>query len=229
MPFTLDNVVPWGRSLDEYVRMFDLEKLPWNYRLLGCADGPAAFNAGWTRCGRQMVSCDPLYYFTPAEIQGRIDACFEMVLQQTRENSAGFVWNKTIPDVKTLGQVRSQAMQTFLRDYPHGLKEGRYVAAELPDLPFPDNAFDVALCSHFLFLYGALGAEFHRRSIASLLRVASEVRIFPLLQLDRQPSPFVQDVIRQVKSEGHTAEIVRVPYEFQKGADQMLVLRKESR
>ena len=48
MGFTLENVVPWGRSYDEYVSMFDLTEVDLGLRLLGCGDGPAGFNAALT-------------------------------------------------------------------------------------------------------------------------------------------------------------------------------------
>ena len=35
MPFTLDHVVPWGRSFDEYRRMFALTDDDLNTRILG--------------------------------------------------------------------------------------------------------------------------------------------------------------------------------------------------
>ena len=43
-------------------------------------------------------------------------------------------------------------MEAFLADYDEGKTAGRYVDAELPALPFPNQSFDVAVCSHFLFL-----------------------------------------------------------------------------
>lgn len=45
MPFTLENIVPWGRSLDEYISMFQLSGKDLDAKILGCADGPASFNA----------------------------------------------------------------------------------------------------------------------------------------------------------------------------------------
>jgi hypothetical protein len=39
--FTLETVVPWGRSFDEYRRMFALSDDALQGRILGCADGPA--------------------------------------------------------------------------------------------------------------------------------------------------------------------------------------------
>ena len=45
---------------------------------------------------------------------------------------------------------------------------------------FADREFDLALCSHLLFLYSEqLTADFHLASIRELCRVAGEVRVFP--------------------------------------------------
>src|SRR5260370_30292561 len=47
----LHEVVPWGRSLDEYRAMFALSEGDLQGRLLGCGDGPASFNAELTALG----------------------------------------------------------------------------------------------------------------------------------------------------------------------------------
>jgi hypothetical protein len=72
--FTLDQVVPWGRSYEEYTAMFLLTGTDLAGRILGCGDGPASFNAEASRRGSAVVSCDPLYAFSTAEIEARIDA-----------------------------------------------------------------------------------------------------------------------------------------------------------
>jgi len=59
--FTLDAVRPWGRSFDEYQRMFALSDADLHSRILGCADGPAGFNAVATGRRLRVTSCDPLY------------------------------------------------------------------------------------------------------------------------------------------------------------------------
>ena len=107
-------------------------------------------------------------------------------------------------------------------DFPGGKHQGRYVAAELPSLPFQDAEFDLAICSHDLLLYGTLGVDFHVRSIIELARVAAEVRIFPLVQLDGQKSRFLPVVIDTLASAGLTGQIVPVDCEFQRGAFEML-------
>ena len=226
MAFTLNDVVPWGRSYDEYVRMFALEETELRLRILGCADGPASFNAEATRRGARVVSCDPLYAFPAAAVRERIDATSLEVLEQTRKNAATFVWN-TITSVDELRLVRKAAMSKFLDDYERGLGERRYVAAALPDLPFPDAAFDLALCSHFLFLYSErLGADFHVAAVRELCRVAGEVRIFPLLSLDGERSPFVETVSEALTESGIEVSLEGVPYEFQRGGNQMMRIRR---
>jgi hypothetical protein len=59
--FILDQVVPWGRSFEEYRRRFALNEADLQVRILGCADGPASFNAESTRRGTRVISIDPLY------------------------------------------------------------------------------------------------------------------------------------------------------------------------
>ncbi|WP_216593342.1 hypothetical protein [Cyanobium gracile] len=49
--FTLEQIVPWGRSFEEYVAMFSLADSDLAGRILGCGDGPAGFNAEASRQG----------------------------------------------------------------------------------------------------------------------------------------------------------------------------------
>ena len=140
--FQLDHVVPWGRSFDEYCRMFALIDSDLGRRIVGCGDGPAAFNADATRQGHRVVSCDPLYRFDAAQIDARIAVTYGQVLEQTRQHAGAFVWGDGVRTVEELGTVRMAAMRTFLADYEAGSRDGRYVDAELPSLPFADGAFD---------------------------------------------------------------------------------------
>jgi hypothetical protein len=223
--FTLDHVVPWGRSFDEYRRMFALTDADLDRRIVGCADGPASFNAEATERGSTVISCDPIYRYDAEQLRARIAATYDQVLEQTRRNAHEFVWT-TIKSAEELGEVRMAAMNAFLDDYSDGRVEGRYVDAELPSLPFADGSFDLALCSHFLFLYSAqVDEDFHRQAIAEMCRVAREVRIFPLLTLGSTTSPFVEPMIDSVRTRGFDASIVDVPYEFQRGGNQMLRIR----
>ena len=222
MAFSLDSVVPWGRSFDEYRRMFALTPTDLTGRILGCADGPASFNAEATEGGCDVVSADPLYAFSRPDIQRRIDATYREVLAQTEQNRAEFVWEE-FRSPQELGRRRMAAMSKFLEDYQQGSRTGRYVAAELPCLPFDEKSFDLCVCSHFLFLYAdQLSEAFHVSAILELCRVAREVRIFPLLALGGDPSVHVAPVTEILQGLGCEVAIRQVDYEFQKGANHMM-------
>jgi hypothetical protein len=133
--FALDHIVPWGRSFDEYRRMFALTEADLRLRIVGCGDGPASFNAEATRRGGRVTSSDPIYRCETAQIRDRIEATYDEILDETRRNADEFVWD-LIRSVEELGHVRMAAMQEFLDDYGPGKVEGRYVAAELPTQRF---------------------------------------------------------------------------------------------
>jgi hypothetical protein len=220
----LQEVVPWGRSLDEYRRLFALSETDLKGRLLGCGDGPASFNAELAALGKtqRLVSVDPLYAFTGPEIASRVEQTYETIISNVKRNPDRYVWTY-FRDPDALGAARLNAMKIFLNDYEAGRAEGRYLAAALPKLPFNDGEFDLCLCSHLLFLYSAqLSFDFHLASILEMVRVAREVRVFPLLDLDLQRSAHLDPVTAELRSADFHSEIVNVPYQFQKGGGQML-------
>ena len=225
----LKTIVPWGRSYDEYVRMFDLQDPELDKRILGCADGPASFNAEMRRRGKSVVSIDPLYAFSKEEIGCRIDEVFDMMVEKANANANAFVWNH-IHSPEHLGATRASAMNLFLDDYSDGVKEGRYIAASLPHLPFPDQAFDLAICSHYLFTYSNfLTEQEHIEAVAEMVRVAVEVRIFPLVEMfNGGPSQHIEAVVTRFSQAGGRATKKTVPYEFQRGGNEMLVVVRGS-
>jgi hypothetical protein len=224
--FTLDEVVPWGRSFEEYGRMFALDGRDLAVPIVGCGDGPASFNAEATRRGAAVVSVDPLYQWGASAILGRIAATRARVLEETRANAGQFVWT-SFHSVHELGHARMAAMDEFLQDYAEGARAGRYVAGALPALPFRTDAFGLALCSHLLFLYTAQHDElFHVAAVRDMCRIAREVRVFPLLALDGGRSRHVDGCVAALRRDGWHVTIERVSYEFQRGGNEMLRVRR---
>jgi hypothetical protein len=219
----LPQTVPWGRSFDEYVRMFALSERELGLSIVGCGDGPAAFNAEMTRRGDRVVSVDPLYRFSADEIASRVREIADQMVEGARRKAEAFVWTD-FHSPEELGRRRLEIMHLFLADFEAGRREGRYVEASLPTLPFPDKAFDLALCSHLLFTYsGLLSEDDHVSGIVEMCRVANEVRIFPVLDMfDGGRSRHLEPVIARLREAGLAAELVRVPYEFQRGGNEML-------
>ena len=203
--------------------------------ILDCAGGPSSFNAELTEEGGSVVSCDPIYRFSAKDISERVEETYTDVLQNVRENADAFVWTYA-GSPEQHAEARMAAMRRFLEDFPHGFEEDRCVEKGLPELPFEENSFDLALCAHFLFAYSApLSEEFHLASILQMCRVAREVRVFPLLtsSVHRDAgtgarSPHLGPVVNELGNHGYEARVERVPYEFQKGGNEMLRVRERA-
>ena len=226
MSFKLESIVPWGRSFGEYQAMFNLSDEDLRCRILGCGDGPASFNASLTARGGSVLSVDPIYGFSPEDIRRRINETYAEVMAQTKKNMDEFIWT-TVKSVDELGQMRMSAMNEFLADYATGVSGGRYVSGELPQLPFKDCEFDLAVCSHLLFLYSEqMSADFHLSSIRELCRVAKQLRIFPLLELGARKSRHLEAVVATLRASGYVIAITSVEYEFQRGGNQMMTVRR---
>jgi SAM-dependent methyltransferase len=225
--FKLEAAAPWGRNRVEYTAFFDLAGLPPHRRILDCAAGPSSFTAEASRLGHLVVAADPLYRLSKDEIKARIEESCEAILAGLRAAAHRFVWD-AYGTPENLEAARLSAMKHFLENYEEGLAEGRYLEAALPDLPFEDEAFDLALSSHFLFLYSAqFGLDFHVATVLELCRVAREVRIFPLLDLEGERSRHLLPVIDRLQGRGLATGIRKVDYEFQKGGNEMLLIRCE--
>jgi hypothetical protein len=226
MAFELKNVVPWGRSLEEYNKMFKLTNSDLNKRIISFGDGPASFNSEMTLLNKKVVSLDPIYQFTKAELKQRIDETKETVMEQMRANQEKFVW-KSIKNVDELEQFRMGAMSNFVNDFELGKEQQRYVYHELPNSTKYDTLeFDLGLSSHFLILYSQLGLDFHIQSITEMLRICKEIRIFPILNLNATKSEVLEGIITHFKSD-FDVTIASSDYEFQKNGNQMLVIKRK--
>ena len=226
MAFKLNSVVPWGRNMEEYILMFRLNESDLSRKIAGFGDGPACFNCEMTEKGGNVTSFDPIYQFSKTDLEKRIEEVRVIVMQQMSENMDNYVW-KNIKNLNELEFTRMSAMRKFLSDYEKGKAERRYVFHELPNrLLYDDNHFDIGLSSHFLLMYTSLGYDFHIASMTEMLRVCKEIRIFPIVDLDANKTALTEKVIDYFKKD-YNVEIVKTEYEFQKGENKLLIIRKE--
>lgn len=227
MGLKLEQIVPWGRSFEEYTQMFDLGPKELQRNILDVAGGPASFNAEMTQQGHQVISCDLIYQFSAKEIASRVESTHPLIMQGVAATHYKFVW-KLYRTPEHLAEVRMAAMGKFLEDFPIGLQQGRYRTDSLPSLSFDSGQFDLALCSHLLFTYSdQLSLEFHLSAIQEMVRVATQVRIFPLLvNMTGETSPYLEPVVEALKQQGYSVQIKLVPYEFQKGGNQCLQVHR---
>jgi hypothetical protein len=227
MAFELNSVVPWGRTYDEYERMFTLTEIDLKKRIISFGDGPASFNAEMALKGKKIISLDPIYQFTKEQLSKRIEVTSVEVIAQMKANKADYVWTD-IKSIDELKERRVNAMNTFLADFENGLADKRYIPHSLPDVAkFKDNEFELGLCSHFLLLYSNLGLDFHKAAITEMLRICKEVRIFPILTLNAQIPDFFNELLLFL-NQTYYAEVRKVQYEFQKGSNKMLIIRNDN-
>lgn len=222
MAMKLDDIVPFGRSFHEYRLMFSLTEEDLDKRIIGVGDGPASFNAGMNALGKRVISVDPLYIFSGADIERRFYEVLGGVIEQVAASPGDWTWTyHKSPEQLKINRIA--VLKEFVSDYEEGRNEGRYVPGELPRLPFDDGGFDVALCSHLLFLYSErLDYAFHKASVREMLRIADEVRIFPLLDLSLARSPHIEPLAEELRAEGYEVEIRKVGYELQRGGNEMM-------
>lgn len=221
MTFQLKNVVPWGRTLNEYKNMFNLTDEDINKNIVSFGDGPASFNTEMNELQKSVTSIDPIYQFSTSQIKLRIEETRTIVMQQVVKNKFNFSWS-SIKNPKALEKMRLNAMSNFLLDFKTGKEQNRYIFHSLPQqTQFKDDTFELGLSSHFLVLYDNLGIEFHINSITEMLRICKEVRIFPLLNLNSEKSNVLDDIISFFES-NYTISIEKVAYEFQKGGNKMM-------
>ena len=220
------GVTPWGRRAFEYRAFFGLadDQLPG--QILDCGAGPSSFIAELTRAGSRVVAVDPIYHLQEFDLQRIFADAEERIARALAAEQQRFIWD-FYGDIDGLLRVRREAAELFLADFPMGLAQGRYICGQLPELNFASGSFRLALCSHLLFLYSdELGLQFHLDALAELARVPDAVRVFPLISLDGAPSPFVDPAQRFLRERGLFVMLKPVPFEFQRGANQVFCVRR---
>jgi hypothetical protein len=164
-----DRVVLLGRTFGEYRRYFllKLQELI-GKDVLDVAGGVSSFCAEANARSIRVTSCDPIYSLSAEEIAARSEPDLDAVYR-----AIGTVPTYRWSYYKTperMRELRERAYSTFVPDYKNHPE--RYVAGELPSLPFADSSFDLTVVSYFLFAYqDRLSYQFHRDSILEIMRV----------------------------------------------------------
>lgn len=131
MGFHYQDIVPWGRSFDEYLDMFNRSKADMTRDIVGVGAGHASFNARMRQRGTPRVSANPIYRYSESELRKRIQETYDDIIAQACQNQDKFVWTK-IASIDELAEIRRQAMDEFCQDFEKGKQQGRYVDAALP-------------------------------------------------------------------------------------------------
>lgn len=222
----LSRVVFIGRTFDEYMLMFNLSQEELHGRkILDCPAGACSFAAIANKKGADVTATDIAYYHPFQKLAEKGFDDIEHAMLNMEKAQSNYVWNY----FKSLEGLKRQRIQA-LTDCSNDMKENpnSYVPAVLPELPFNDNEFELTLSAHFLFMYAdRFNYDFHLQTLQELLRVTSgEVRIFPLIDLSCNRYEHLDKLVDFIQSKGYITEEIKVSYEFQKGANSMLVIKK---
>ena len=178
MALKLETVIPFGRSMAEYRKMFALSDTELNSKkIVGVGDGPASFNAEMFGSGKTVVSVDPVYAFGAREIERQFHSVLDNVMAQVRSSIDDWVWTYH-KSPEHLRNLRIGVMKTFVDDYENGKAEGRYVIGGLPVLGSKKRALILPCAPIFYLLTPSIsrmsftGQRFRRCSV-SRLRPAS--------------------------------------------------------
>lgn len=191
--------------------------------ILDCPAGASPFGAQVRALGGEVVSVDPAYGQAAGPL-ARASADVDRVVAWQRANPTGFDWSYLgSPDA--MARLWTAALDEFAADYtPDG---SRYVPAALPDLPFPDDRFALAVSGFLLFVYPELLD--HRAALLELVRVTrGEVRVYPLHDTTGEPSPVLPELREALRERGVETWVrdTGCSYAPVPGSDRMLVCRK---
>lgn len=216
------KLVLWGHHVDEYREMFDLSWADFDKRILEYGCGPSAVNTEISESTDHVVSCDPLFNLDKSTLSTKVSLVFDAMTTEVKTHQDKFDFSR-YGSLDNLIARRREGIREFLADYERGRAENRYVPVNDIRLPFADFSFDMALSSHYLFAdLDDQDVEFHLQVIKELARVAKEVRLFPLIDRNAKPSPFLGPVLLGLQQDNYGAEVKEVKYTLQQQGNAML-------
>ena len=238
----LDRVVFIGRTLSEYLWMFNLDECSFkDLEILDCPSGASSFVAEVSSKYevKKAVGCDLMYEDNNMPIlekKGKDD--LEYMVNRLSQVPEFYIW-QMYSNIEDLRRSREASLKQFISDYKskeqvnnHSNNYKRYVKGILPNLPFGDKSFDLVLSSNFLFYYhNMFDYDFHHDSILEMLRVTSkEVRIFPVQKPDAKIPEYLDTLMESINEHMEkkvSFRIEKVKYEFRNGVNKMLIINRD--
>ena len=221
----LDRVVLLGRTFEEYRRYFLLKRDDLiGRKVLDVAGGVSSFCAEANNFGIKVTAFDPIYSLPVAKILERSEPDLESVYQSIgRVPTYRWGFYKNPAYMRTFRERASAIFYSDLKIHPE-----RYVAGELPRLPFDDGEFDLTLVSYLLFAYqDRFGYQFHCDSILEIMRVTRrEARIYPTVTFEAQPSEYIPMMQADPALRTFAFTEIKTDFEFLANSNSFLKVRR---
>jgi len=216
------------RSYEEYVRMFALTEADLAQgSILDVAGGASSFTAEAIERGFNAMAVDPLFHYSADELARHASQEIETSTAKIIQIQESFDWSYYGHPAEHR-ERRIRSAERFITDYK--CNTSHYIFAQLPELPFEDDAFQHVLCSHFLFLYAdQFDHAFHRASIEELLRVCAvggRVLIYPLKSLQWAGYPAMESLVQELEVAGHKVSFKSSQLPFIPGSSEFLEIKK---
>jgi hypothetical protein len=218
------------RSFEEYVRMFAInQEVLLKGPILDVAAGASSFVAEASARGYKAIAADPLYELDYDVIAQTGKREIEVSTAKLAKLQEHFDWTY-YQNIYNHQSIREASLSRFVQDYREA-GQSRYIAAQLPDLPFPNESIELVLCSHFLFLYGEqFDYDFHKRAVLELLRICRKggsVLIYPLKTLGFESYPQLTQLLDELSLAGVvSARVIPSGLPFIPGSMELLALTK---
>lgn len=221
-----DNVMRrialWGQHLDEYRDMFGLTAADLSKNFLEYNSGASAFNAELSKLNTKCISCDPWFDLELEELAEKINTNFNNRLKQLENNLQNIDVSRYGSFAKLIA-YRRQGIAEFLQDFVKGKDDKRYIGPQGASLPFADFSFDFAVVANNFFAdLDYQTVEYHVAIIKELGRVAKDVRIFPLVDVNGVPSSLLGPIIMGLHQDNFGVEVKDVAYHLQPKGNAML-------
>lgn len=217
----INGITALGFGLSEYTKMFALSDDELDMRILDCRAGASSFAADMHKLHKQVIACDPVYRSSIPELKQLVADATADIERAVHKNSPSlFVLPEKTNDFLSLIE---SGTQRFFDDFSSGYTEKRYTTDSLPHLSFKNAQFDLALVCHYLFTFSKqLSLDYHVQAIEELIRVANEVRIYPLVTSSGALSPYVGEVVAILQSRSYGVELRGVEFKLQEQGNAML-------
>ncbi len=230
--FRLNDVAFFGRGIEEYVNMFNLDLNQMRgTSVLDCPAGPSSFARQASEHGISVTACDPMYEHDDVqELRKIVDRDMRSIAEKIRSNKQAF------NDSRMETTERRRYMELFLEDYPKSKQSGRYLVGKLPNLPMADKSFDMVLSGNFLFAYADIkyggimenspfDFQFHKEAVLEMIRLCrKEIRIYPLQGPAVDEHSYLRPLMDHCLSIGWQTALQPVLHKGMIGARTMLVI-----